>query len=54
MRCENPKCREELSADHVILVTTMHFRRFCSVECLEESHRIHMDALAAEFGLKRQ
>jgi hypothetical protein len=41
--CENPFCAEELSADHVTLITTAHLRRFCTVECLVESHHHAID-----------
>jgi hypothetical protein len=47
MTCENPACKYELRADHVTLVTTKHVRRFCSVECLVESHKAHLEAVAA-------
>jgi len=41
--CENPKCPNHLEIDHVTLVTTCHVRRFCSVECIAESQKAHLD-----------
>lgn len=40
-QCENPACDRPLRVDHVVLVTTKHVRRFCSVECIHESQQIH-------------
>jgi hypothetical protein len=51
MRCENPLCGELLTADHVLLATTCHVRRFCTVECIAESKMFHEDAIAASEGL---
>jgi hypothetical protein len=34
--CANLRCGRPLGVDHVILLTTMHMRRFCSVECIHE------------------
>jgi len=42
-RCHT--CGLPLSADHVLLVTTAHLRRFCSVECVVEGHRQWMERL---------
>jgi hypothetical protein len=53
VRCANAKCRQPLTVDHVTLITTAHVRRFCSVECIAEGHRAHLDAIAAECGLVR-
>jgi hypothetical protein len=39
-QCANPACRAHLGTDHVTLVTTCHVRRFCSVECITEGHRL--------------
>jgi hypothetical protein len=33
------------------MVTTCHQRRFCSVECLTESHRIHLGWMRLETAL---
>lgn len=47
-RCENPTCEHALGWDHVTLTTTVHVRRFCTVECLVESfhaHRAHLAGL---------
>ena len=38
-KCANRKCGRELTRDHVIMITTMHMRRFCSVECIAEGQR---------------
>lgn len=32
MNCSG--CGKELHVDHVIMLTTKHMRRFCSVECI--------------------
>ena len=45
MRCENENCKHLLSADHVIVVTTKHVRRFCCLECVVEGFELHMDKL---------
>jgi len=34
--CANLNCRRELGQDPVILITTAHMRRFCSVECITD------------------
>jgi len=44
-RCANLACRVDLGADHVTLVTTCHVRRFCSVECITEGHRLVLDEI---------
>jgi hypothetical protein len=43
-RCANPGCRRELAVDHVTLVTTCHVRRFCSVDCISEGHKLTLEA----------
>jgi hypothetical protein len=56
--CANPGCARLLTADHVILLTTMHMRRFCCVECIAEGKRaadaaIYDKALARDGRRKR-
>jgi hypothetical protein len=46
--CANLNCQKELKIDHVILLTTMHMRRFCSVECITEGQIAHYENLAQE------
>ena len=53
MYCTNPSCREPLGADHVLLVTTAHVRRFCSVECVEPSRQAFERARAAAYAETR-
>jgi hypothetical protein len=48
--CENPTCKNKLSADHITLVTTAHVRRFCYMDCLIESYYRHLSAGAVEAG----
>jgi hypothetical protein len=50
-RCINPRCQAVLGPDHVLMVTTCHQRRFCSVECLTESHRIHLGWLRLQAAI---
>lgn len=45
--CANADCRAELERDHVTLITTLHVRRFCSVECIADGQRAHHAAIAA-------
>jgi len=42
INCENPACNAGLSPDCVMLITTKHVRRFCNIDCLMESHHIHL------------
>lgn len=44
--CENPDHEGEslLDVDHVTLVTTVHVRRFCTMECLVESFHLAREA----------
>ena len=44
--CANSRCRAALGVDHVTLVTTVHVRRFCSVECIAEGQQAHCERLA--------
>lgn len=48
MNCVNPRCKAELEADHVLLVTTTKIRRFCHVGCLIESHEIYVANMLGE------
>lgn len=34
--CANMRCQAALSVDHVVMTTTAHMRRFCSVGCIAE------------------
>jgi len=43
--CANLRCRSQLSVDHVTLLTTVHMRRFCSVECIVEGQMAWLDQL---------
>lgn len=45
--CANVECRAKLERDHVTLITTLHVRRFCSVECIADGQRAHHDAISA-------
>jgi hypothetical protein len=56
--CANILCRAPLGVDHVTLVTTMHVRRFCTVECITEGQRVQREvdaqwALASEAERER-
>jgi len=53
MYCTNPSCREPLGTDHVLLVTTAHVRRFCSVECIEPSRQAFERARAVAYSETR-
>ena len=45
-RCGSRSCGCELNpSDHVVMFTTRHVRRFCSVNCLSDAN----DAYWAEF-----
>jgi hypothetical protein len=47
-RCANQRCNKPLEADHVIMLTTMHMRRFCCVECIAEGQRAHIERILAD------
>jgi hypothetical protein len=44
-RCANLNCRQPLGHDHVVLLTTAHLRRFCSVECIAAGQKAWQDAI---------
>jgi hypothetical protein len=46
--CANPYCQAPLGADHVILLTTMHMRRFCTVECIAVGKKAHDEEIWRE------
>ena len=43
--CANLLCAAPLDVDHVVLITTVHVRQFCSVECIHEGQEARYDAL---------
>jgi hypothetical protein len=54
-RCANLDCLRELSDDPVMVSTTRHARRFCSVACVSPGEQawqrtIHSNVLANEEG----
>ena len=46
--CENKACKRSLDVDHVVVATTCHVRRFCSMECVVESFHNHMNCIYDE------
>lgn len=44
-RCANIDCLQELEVDHVVLLTTAHMRRFCSVECIGQGKEAWDDVI---------
>lgn len=46
--CANTRCGVVLDIDHVVLVTTVHMRRFCSVECITQGQEAHHAATRGE------
>lgn len=46
--CANARCRAPLSTDHVIMLTTKHMRRFCSVECIAEGQQAEYERIAEQ------
>jgi len=41
--CANPDCRLPLTADHVILITTRHLRRFCGLPCVVKGYELSIE-----------
>lgn len=37
--CANLRCLQQLTRDHVVMTTSAHLRRFCSVECIGEGQQ---------------
>lgn len=46
--CANTRCRRPLGVDHVTMTTTVHLRRFCSVECIIDGFEAHREQIYAE------